>query len=166
MKTSCSTPLVALLLLSMWSTSTWAQTIATCGKPEGYAYYHYAAMLPKKDSGFTKDKISDGMLTIQKMPDSSYDILIVDASKTIRSMVQDGGKVMLLRKGTKDATFILYFPAGSLELYTFWVDSEGQAKYDSLQSRGGDGAPFHKSSVMVGSCDVINFPLIDHSPKN
>ena len=106
-------------------TSASAQTVASCGSVEGYAYYHYAALVSKKNSGFDKDKITGGMTTFQKMPDGSYDILVVDTRKKIISMVQDGGKVVLLRKGAKDATFMLYFPNNSIEIYTLWIDGEG-----------------------------------------
>ena len=41
-----------------------AQTIAKCGKTEGYALYHHSGVVKKKDSGFTKDAISDGLNTI------------------------------------------------------------------------------------------------------
>jgi hypothetical protein len=150
----------ALIVLSIVTTATWSQVIATCSNPDGYAYYHHAGAVSKKNSGFEKDKISGSMTTIQKMPDGSYDILIVDARKKIMSMTQDGGKVLMLRKGAKDATFLLYFPGNAIELYTFWMDGEGQTKYDYLASKGGDITPIHKSAVMVGRCDGINFNLI------
>jgi hypothetical protein len=143
-------------------TSAYAQTVANCGSVEGYAYYHYSGLVPKKSSGFDKDKITGGMTTFQRTPDGSYDILVVDSRKKIISMVQDGGKVVLLRKGAKDATFMLYFPNNSIEIYTLWTDGEGHLKYDYLSSKGGDATGIHKSSVMVGRCDEINFNLISN----
>jgi hypothetical protein len=134
----------------------WAQVVAACGNVEGYAYYHYAGSVSKKDSGFTKDKITGGMTTIQKMPDGTFDILVVDSRKRIISMVQDGGKVLLLRRGEKDATFMLYFPNNSIDIYSLWIDAEGQKKYDLLSSRGGDSTAVHKSSVMSGLCTELN----------
>lgn len=151
---------LTIVTLSIGTTTTWSQVVATCSNPEGYAYYHHAGAVSKKNSGFDKDKINGGMTTIQKMSDGSYDILIVDARKKIMSMTQDGGKVLMLRKGNKDATFLLYFPGNAIELYTLWLDAEGQAKYDYIASKGGDITPIHKSAVMVGRCDGINFNLI------
>lgn len=150
------------ILLGTLISSASAQTVANCGSVEGYAYYHFAGLVPKKSSGFDKDKITGGMTTFQKMPDGSYDILVVDSRKKIISMVQDGGKVVLLRKGAKDATFMLYFPNNSIEIYTLWIDGEGALKYDYLSSKGGDATGVHKSSVMVGRCDEINFNLISN----
>lgn len=150
----------AFIFLTFVTTATWSQVIATCNNPEGYAYYHHAGAVTKKNSGFDKDKISGSMTTIQRMADGTYDILIVDVRKKIMSMTQDGGKVLMLRKGIKDATFLVYFPGNAIELYTLWIDAEGQSKYDYIASKGGDITPVHKSSVMVGRCDGINFSLI------
>jgi len=47
-----------------------------------------------------------------------------------------------------------------IELYSFWVESDGKAKFSMIQSKGGDNMPIHKSSVLVGDCDSINFELI------
>ena len=85
----------------------------------------------------------------------------MDANKQIISAVGDGGKVMLLRKGKTDATFVHYFSGKVVELYTFWIDAEGVPKYDLVQSKGGDLMPIHKSAVMVGTCTQIKFELLD-----
>lgn len=151
--------LISIFLATFCSLSL-SQTIADCSNPEGYAYYHYSGIVTKKDAGFQKDKISGGMTSIVKLPNGKYDILIVDIRKTILSMVNDGGNVVLLRKGNKDATFLHFHPGMVTELYTLWIDSEGKAKFDLIQSKGGDAMPIHKSSVIVGNCNSINFELI------
>lgn len=146
-----------IIMLVLFSSSVSAQVVAACGNLDGYAFYHYSGSVSKKDSGFTKDKITGGMTTIQKMPDGTFDILVVDARKRIISMVQDGGKVLMLRRGEKDATFMLYFSNNSIDIYSVWIDADGQKKYDLLSSRGGDSTAVHKSSVMSGACTEINF---------
>lgn len=153
-----------IFLLSVFALSSncvVAQTIADCKNPEGYALYHHNKDKTAKVD-FEKDKISGGMLSIQKIKDETYDLLIVDSRKKISSMAQDGGKFLLLRKGKTDATFLLIFPNSSIELYTLWTDASGRNKLDMLQSRGGDETNLlsHKSSLMVGSCETINFNLI------
>lgn len=152
---------VFLLLVFLGSSLTQAQPITSCKNPEGYAYYHYSGQVSKANSGFTKDKITGGMVTLQKVGEKQYDILFVDANKQIISAIGDGGLVMLLRKGKTDATFVHYFSGKVVELYTFWVDAEGLPRYDLVQSKGGDSMPIHKSSVMVGTCTQIKFDLID-----
>lgn len=151
----------AFVFFSFSSTAIWSQTVASCGESEGVSYYHHATILSKKNSGFTKDRITNGMISLQKMPDGSYDILLVDVRKKILSMVQDGGKVGLLRKGNNDATFMLYFPNNSIEIFTFWIDVEGNKRYDHLSSKGGDATLIHKSSVLTGQCDEINLKEIN-----
>lgn len=138
-----------------------AQAITTCQNPEGYSYHHFYGPVPKVKSGFTKDKITGGMVTLQKVGDGKYDILFVDATKQIISAVGDGGSVTLLRRGKKDVTFVHAYPGKVIELYTFWEDTEGRPKYDIVQSKGGDSMKIHKSSIMIGTCSSINFELIN-----
>ena len=152
---------VFFLFAFLGSSVTQAQPITSCKNPEGYGYYHYSGIVTKADSGFNKDNISGGMVTLQKMGEKKYDILFVDATKQIRSATGEGGVVMLLRKGIKDATFAHFYAGKVIELYTFWIDTNGEPKYDFLQSKGGDLMAIHKSSIMVGSCGAINFSLIE-----
>jgi hypothetical protein len=153
---------IFLLFFSVANSFAYSQTIADCTNPDGYAYFHYSGVVSKKDAGFQKDKITGGITSIVKLPNGKFDILIVDTRKTIISMTNDGGSVMLLRRGKKDATFLHIYPGKVAELYTLWMDTEGRAKFDLVQSKGGDNMLIHKSSVMVGSCDSINFDLIQN----
>ena len=153
---------IMLLLVSVFSTSlTHAQAITSCKNPEGYAYFHYSGRVSKAESGFTKDKITGGMVTLQKISENKYDILFVDIYKEIISAVGDGGNVVLLRRGKTDATFMHSHPGRVIELFTFWIDTGGLAKYDLIQSKGGDLMPIHKAAILVGTCGPINFMLID-----
>jgi hypothetical protein len=154
-------PALLLSVFAIASNCIMAQPIADCKNPEGFALYHHNKDAAAKID-FEKDKITGGMLSIHKIKDGTYDLLVVDSRKKITSMVQDGGKFLLLRKGKTDATFLLMFPNSSIELYTLWTDARGRHKLDMLQSRGGDETNLfsHKSSVMVGNCDSINFSLI------
>ncbi len=138
-----------------------SQTIADCTNPEGFAYYHHNFDKNKKTE-FEKDNISGGMLSIKKIDDKTYDLIVVDSRKKITSMSQDGGKFLLLRKGETDVTFLLVFPNSSIEIYTLWLDSKGNSKLDMLQSRGGDETNLtsHKSSILIANCESINFKLI------
>ena len=153
---------IILLLGSVFFTSiTYAQAITSCKNPEGYAYHHYSGQVPKANSGFVKDKITGGMVTLQKVGEKKYDILFTDVRKEIISAVGDGGEVVLLRRGKTDATFMHFYPGNVIELYSFWIDNDGLAKYDLIQSKGGDLMPIHKAAILVGTCGPINFKLID-----
>lgn len=137
-----------------------AQLIATCSGLEGHAYYHYSGLLSKQQSGFEKDRIPDGLTTLQKLGNGEFDILIVDTRKQVISYRNDGGKVVPLRRGTRDATFLVVFPGRVVEIYTIYTDSEGVKRIDLLQSKGGDDLPVHKSSILTGTCSVMNLHLL------
>ena len=161
MKNSILVQLMAFVLICFSVLPASSQPIANCGKTEGVALYHHFGIIKKKDSGFIKDEITSGLTTIQKTGPGSYDILMVDSRKKIMSLTQEGGKVILLRKGKSDATFLHYYPGMVIEIYTIWVDAEGKSSYDLIQSKGGDGMPIHKSAVLTGQCDAIRFELLD-----
>ena len=148
------------LALLLSAAESWAnETIATCGSPEGYAYYHHFGIWPKKESGFQDDSISKGITTLVKLRDNEYDLMFVDARGTIISNKRDGANIVHLRSGEADATFLVAHPGLSIELYTFYRDNDGDARFDLLGSKGG-AMPFHKSSVMTGECSDLDLTLI------
>lgn len=161
-KMTSSAAKYALIALSFFIvTAATGQTIANCRNPEGYAFYHYSGIVNERQAGFTKDEISGGITKIEKLSDGTFDILLIDVRKRIISLTQDGGKIYLLRRGRQDATFIHLHPGMVIEIYTIWTDKEGSHRFDLIQSKGGDNMLIHKSSVMTGTCDVINFTLLD-----
>jgi hypothetical protein len=153
----------ALLFLfaAMISSLAMAQDVTTCRAPKGYSYYHYQGLTSKDDSGFAEDKLSNGVFTIKKIGNETFDILYVDSRKTVTSSVADGAIVRLLRRGKADATFITIYSGSAIDLYTIWVDKESRPKFSLILSRGGDSTLLHKSGVLVGDCDPIGFGLLD-----
>jgi hypothetical protein len=140
--------------------TSFAQTIASCSSPEGYAYYHHTDLVPKEKSGFEKDKITGGLTSLQQLSKGELDVLYVDTRKTIISSKQDGARIALLRRGSSDVTVLVWSPNASIELYTFYRDSAGNARFDILSSKGGDAMPIHKSAVMTGLCSELNLELL------
>lgn len=151
---------VAILLLTPLASNA-TTDIATCTDLSGNAFYHGAALVQKKDQGWKRDQITGGRTTFKKLKDGTYDILILDATKTLYSLRQDGGEVVLLRKGGKDATFLHMHPGMAIEIYTLWQDLDGVNRFDLLSSKGGDQMRVHKSSVMTGLCNQIDFASIN-----
>jgi hypothetical protein len=149
-----------MFLAFLTATSASAQTVATCRNPEGYAYFHFAGILEKKDQGFIKDKISGGSVKIVKLANGKYDFVYVDIRNQPTSSLEDGAKIALMRTGATDATFIVYYFNNTIEIYTIWLDGDGQSRYDVMSSKGGSSS-IHKSSVMSGECDPIDFNIID-----
>jgi hypothetical protein len=155
------TKTLIIFLLSLSATAS-AQEITSCKDPKGHGYFHHhpGGLMSKSESGWSEEKITGGITTLKKLPDGNYDILIVDIRKRIISFRQDGGEIILLRKGADDATFLHMYPGNVIELYTFWRDNEGKYRFDMLQSKGGAAMQIHKSSVMTGYCSEINFEMI------
>ncbi len=152
--------LLGASFIALVTGSACAEAVAVCSDPVGQAYYHRTPLVSKKDSGFQQDKITGGLTTLQQLENGEYDILIVDTRKQVISFRQDGGNILLLRRGKNDATFLVIFPGMTIELYTFYTDADGIKRFDMLQSKGGDGMPIHKSSVMTGVCSEMNLDLI------
>lgn len=136
-----------------------ATTIAKCGGTEGNTYWHNSAGNTENKSEWKKDKISSST-TLISTAKGDYDILVVDKFGNVSSFVQDGGQVLLLRKGSEDATFIHVHQYMAIELYTFWKSRNGDSNFDLLLSKGGDKMLFHFSALMTGKCDYIDFDLI------
>jgi hypothetical protein len=152
--------LVCLLLMVTFIPGALGQVIATCKDPAGYANYHHNGLISKRDAGFSKDKISGGITTIQRLENGEYDILFIDTRKQIISTKNDGGTILLMRHGKKDATFLSMYPGRVIELYTVYTDSDGINRFDILTSKGGDAMPIHKSSIMSGVCTDFNLQVI------
>jgi hypothetical protein len=142
------------------TSNTFAQAVAICSDPGGQAFYHHMPMLPKTESGFQQDRITGGFTTLQRLENGKYDILITDARKQVISSRHDGARVLLLRRGKADATFLVAYPGGSIEIYTFYADAGNVRRFDLLSSKGGDRALVHKSSVMTGECSELNLQLV------
>jgi hypothetical protein len=152
--------IIFLIFLAASNSFAHSQTITNCRNPVGYAYYNHSGITSKKESGFQSDKVTGGITSFVKLPDGKFDINIVDARKQIISFALDGGRVVLLRSGKNDATFMHFYPGMVIELYSIWLESDGKAKFSMIQSKGGDNMPIHKSSVLVGDCDAINFEIL------
>ena len=151
--------LLTLVIFIGFTGSVFAEKIASCNNASGYSNYHHAGILGKKQSGWTEDKITGGIFTVIKTNEKEYDILFTDASKTIISSKEDGAKVMLMRIGNNDATFLAAYPRNTIELWTFYIEKDGRGRFDLLQSKGGDVLQ-HKSTVMSGDCSFIDLKAL------
>lgn len=138
-----------------------AADVAQCSNPSGKAYYPYLGLVEKKLSGWTDDKIPNGITTLQKTSDNQYDLLFVDVSKRIISATQDGGKVHLYSKGKNNVSFLVLYPGNTVEVYTFLVNNDGKPEYTYVSSRGGYDVLFPKATVMRGDCQFVNFDLVN-----
>jgi hypothetical protein len=152
--------LLPALLLCIPVSAT-AADVAVCSNPSGKGYYPYVGVLDKKSSGWIDEKITGGLTTLRKLGQGDYDLLYVDATQTIVSARQDGGRVVRLAKGESSASFFVAYAAGVVEVYTFLVDKSGKAEFTVVTSRAGDDVFMVKSSVMRGDCQYVNLQLVD-----
>ena len=139
--------LITTLLMSFSGLSN-ALTVS-CGASNGYAYYFEGGLVQKKDSGFTKDSISNGKFSLTVNDKNEADILTIDATGTIKSATSQGGNVMLLSAGDGGINWLAVYGDGTLEVYSYSVSSNSVASY-----RNTVGNPnVAKNSLFVSDCD-------------
>ena len=142
-------PLVLGLLLPLSGLSN-ALTVS-CGASNGYAYYFEGGLVQKKDSGFTKDSISNGKFSLTVNDKNEADILTIDATGTIKSATSQGGNVMLLGAGDGGLNWLVVHADGTLEVYSYNVSSNSVASY-----RNTVGNPnVAKNSLFVSDCSAF-----------
>jgi hypothetical protein len=149
--------LVAALFIA---TSVCSQEIATCRTPTGKAYYQFAGLATKENSGWVDDKISGGVFTLTKIGSSvedAVDLLYVDTNNKPISTVQSGGIVRLLNLDSVNITVLVHYPKTVTEIYSFFREKSGRYKFSMMQNKAGVDIPFPKSSLMVGDCESIKF---------
>ena len=129
-----------------------AADISTCRNPSGFAYYHYQALVPVEKSGWTKDAITGGVTQFVKTADGKYDILLLDSTKNIKSLRQEGGEIILVSKSQVHATFVHI--SGATEIYSVYRENTGKVKFDLLQSKNNEA--LGKGAAMTGECDFLN----------
>lgn len=148
---------VLSLIAILGSAPVHAEDLAVCGSVSGKAYYAEKGVVSKENRGWNDDAISGGKTTLVKLGEDQYDILFLDSTGSIKSVVQQSGTVLKLRQGVSDFTFLVYYPGDTIEIYTFLVDNAGIQQVILMQSKGGDSTYFHKSAVFVGECNFIKF---------
>lgn len=151
-----------LILLLICSSTCQAQIVAQCSSPIGFGYYPYMGLVPEKSdsglhSGWNEDGISGGLFQLNKVDESNFDILFVDATKQIISSVADGGVVIKNSSSQDSASFVVFYPRKTIEIYTFIKDKNGKYEYIHVTSRAGDEVPIIKTSLMRGDCTFIDF---------
>ena len=154
--------LVILLLMAV-SCNVYATDIAQCSNPSGKSYYPELGLVTKKNSGWSDDKITDGLIKLTKTGKDKFDITFVDSTKRIISSEEDGGIVMMLNRGLNSVSFLVVYPRKTAEIFTFLINLSGKSEYIHITSRGGDEIMIAKATLMRGDCEYINFRKLDES---
>jgi len=140
------------------SSGAYGQTVAAgCGEHKGYSNYHYKDGVSKQDSGMVKDApFAVGEIQVERKRDGSYDFLLISNGVKVLSTVDDGGKVHLLRKSNEGATFLVLSHNRIIEVFTFWMDPQGQPRFDVMQSMDDQA---RRNSLFTGTCRILDLSV-------
>lgn len=114
-----------LLGLQAQSVNAQATDLAICQNLDGHAYYHNRGLVKAKDAGWSKDRISKGKTVLKRLAPGKYDVLVLDASGSIWSAIQDGGTVFGLRATSTEITVMHVSKAAVIEIYNFYKERDG-----------------------------------------
>ena len=149
--------LVGFLILILSKTVFADEYIIAHGEnPKGKSYFAYEKLVLKKDTGWQDANITNGIFEVVVV-DGKLDMRFIDASKSIKSARSQGAEVVTLNKGKNEATIFVIYPAETIEVYTLYVDNEGQQKFIMTVIKSGDNALITQSSIYTGSCSFIHF---------
>lgn len=147
---------LSLALLFITSSVFAAGEIAVCNSPlTGYSYHPFDSA--SKPSTFTPDKVTNSKITVRITGTSSIDVLYTDSSQSIKSATQEGAKVVLLQVGSRDFTLGVFYPGSLTTIYIFSKKGDENTVAMHL-ARAGDEVKYPKSTLLVGSCELIVIP--------
>ena len=151
------------VLLFVFSTQSFAEDllIANCSNPIGQAYFHHYGIVPEDGSGWDKDGFEsvNATFSLKKLGENKYDILFIDATKSIKSSTQEGAKIFPVIITNTSITMVIIYPQEIVETYSFWTNAKGKNKFAISQSKTGD-ILLRKNSLMVGDCSYINYDAL------
>jgi len=131
--------------------------IARFENPKGNAYYaHTGIVFKKKDAGWQNSQINNGLFEVV-LNDGSLDVRYVDASQTIRSVLEQGGMVRTFNKGEDGVTIVVIHPEEAIEVYAFYKDHEGRNNFIMTISKSGPNALITQSTIYAGPCQFVEF---------
>lgn len=133
------------------------EIIAHGENPKGKSYFAYEKLMSnKKDAGWRDSNITNGIFEVV-VTDGKLDVRFIDVSKSIKSARSQGAEVVTLNKSKNEVTIFVMYPAETIEVYTLYVDNEGQQKFIMTVTKSGDNALITQSSIYTGSCSFIYF---------
>lgn len=123
----------------------------TCGESKGYSYYFESGAVDKKNSGFTSDGITGGLITLTLDEKNNGDMLTKDATGVLKSATSQGGRVTVLDAGDSGLNWFVFYPDATIEVYSLNISSMKVASY-----RNTVGNPLvAKNSLFISDCSVL-----------
>jgi len=127
------------------------EIIATCGASEGYSYFHQLSGMKSSDSGFGKDKISNGQFIVTNKG-KEYNLLYRSAGKKLQTVEEDGGLVLpIFASKTTLGLLVIYPDAGVSETYNFQNLGTENAGVSWTHTKS--VFPIAKSAVYFAKCE-------------
>ena len=112
-------------------------------------------VVPKKESGWSKDGMDNFELKVTKDVNGDYDILFKDVIGYTSS--KNDGAIIIPSITTNDSlSLISSYPNQTTEIYSFWRNKNGELKYSLAQIK--NGTPMiRKNTLFVGNCSSVIF---------
>jgi len=128
-----------------------ASTITRCGASKGFAWYFESGLVEKRKTGWTKDGVSKGDITLVRDGDE-YDIIFTDATGGTSSAKANGAEVLFLG-GTRPFVILeAYTKTQGLSVFTYTFDLDdhgaGQVVYSATKLNG----LINKAAIYKAEC--------------
>ena len=140
-----------LLLALLFSPHSLAAISVSCGASKGYAYYFEGGLVEKNKSGFTDDGLSGGQFTLTVDAKRKGEVLSKDATGALKSATSQGGVVTVIDAPDNGFNWLILYPDGTLEIYSFNISSMKVASYRNTVGN----ALVAKNSLFISDCKVI-----------
>lgn len=127
------------------------EVVARCGPLDGFAYFFPGPNMAANETGWQRDRISNGSFMLVRDRAGQFDIIFTDASRRTLSATSDGARIIALREGP-DTFIVLSVYTGLVEVYMFKLDPRGGGSMTLSQTRHGSPVPVIKAGVMVAPC--------------
>jgi hypothetical protein len=137
-----------------------AMTIATCGAQTGHSYYLPSGPVGAGDAGWQQDGVTGGSLSLVMNDNAEFDVIQFDASKKVISAVNDGAKVSPIRLSANEIAVSVYYPADTIEVYSFFRDAAGKSSLIFLQSRGSPNG-ISAGKLFVSECSSFEIDSLN-----
>ena len=144
--------LIILMTILLFSPNVFANTLSvSCGESKGYSYYFESGVVDKKNSGFSDDGITGGLISLTLDDKNKGDVLSKDATGVLKSATSQGAVVTVLDASENGVNWVVIYPDGTLEVYSLNISSMKMASY-----RNTVGNPLiAKNSLFISDCSVL-----------
>jgi len=141
--------MISMALGIAFSSSAYAEVLATCGRQDGFSYYPERGPVPKGKGGWTHDTITAGRTTLSKQGDI-FDVLYADATGAVFSSRSEGATIIAIRQTPDELALIVAYPGNTAEVYQFLRNPDSSGELVLTQSKG--GPTIGKGAVFVSKC--------------